>query len=75
MNKGTKQMTKVHYSSDGEFPCEVELDELISNFERYQNRTCFHGDAIDLTGLRQALESGREFSGYHDFGRFVVKPV
>jgi hypothetical protein len=67
-------MTQVHYSSDGELSATMELDTLIENLSGY-NRKCFHGDAIDLVGLRQAIKSGREFSGYHDFGRFVVRRV
>ncbi len=65
----------IHYSSDGEESAVMQLSDLIANLEQNWNAKCFHGDAIDLSALRNALERGRAFTGYHEFGQFVVMPV
>lgn len=59
----------VLYTSDGEYPFQGSLDELLDNFSAsgVPSETC---DAV-----REAVAHDGRFEGCHDFGRYRIERI
>lgn len=63
----------IQYASDGEYTALMELHELIENFDLTNAwHNSFSGDQSHKEDMRRELEERGWYTGYHDFGHYIV---